>query len=190
MRFNLRCHQHDITCSVFVYMQALPVAELPPFRLTRQLRNVLLPHDAAGLLQPAMAAWLDAASEGQQVTHAPACDIITNQKCCSVGGILQVTRSVCICLPGTNVVCFILLARCDPHPPCVSQVLASILQVFLAEPLGEWQRETGPLAQLAMAAASGGDGDDDGQRQAAAVQHLDVADLKVRAVLTSLAYVH
>lgn len=55
-------------CVCFV-LQALPVAELPPFRLTRQLRNVLLPHDAAGLLQPAMAAWLDAALEGQQVTQ-------------------------------------------------------------------------------------------------------------------------
>lgn len=70
----------------------------------------------------------------------------------------------------------------------MTQVLASILQVFLAEPLGEWQRETGPLAQLAMAAAAAaGDdaaGDDDGQQQAAAVQQLDVADLKVRDHLT------
>lgn len=58
------------------------------------------------------------------------------------------------------------------------QVLASILQVFLAEPLGEWQRETGPLAQLAMAAAAA-EGDEAGDRQAAAVQQLNVADLKV-----------
>jgi hypothetical protein len=48
-------------------LQALPIAELAPFRLTRQVANVLQPHSATGLLNPAMAAWLDAAMQGQQV---------------------------------------------------------------------------------------------------------------------------
>lgn len=54
------------------------------------------------------------------------------------------------------------------------------MQVFLAEPLGEWQKEGKTVAQLAQAA-----GADTtvapGAAQAAAGQAADVANLKVRA---------
>jgi hypothetical protein len=51
-------------------MQMLPVVELPPFRLTRQMANVLQPHDATALLQPAMTALLESALEGQRVSFS------------------------------------------------------------------------------------------------------------------------
>jgi hypothetical protein len=52
---------------LLLLLQALPIAELAPFRLTRQVANVMQPHSASGLMKPAMAAWLDAAMQGQQV---------------------------------------------------------------------------------------------------------------------------
>ncbi|KAF8072467.1 hypothetical protein HT031_000126 [Scenedesmus sp. PABB004] len=111
---------------------ALPVPELPPFRLTRQLRGVLQPHDACGLLAPAVVAWVDAAMQSQQV-------------------------------------------------------LASILQVFLSEPIAEWQKEGAMLGQLAAAAAqlpapAPGGGDAGGEARA-----LGVADVKVGQVLRRIA---
>ncbi len=42
----------------------LPIPELLPFRLTRQMANALAPHDAVALLVPAMAAVLAALQEG------------------------------------------------------------------------------------------------------------------------------
>jgi len=44
----------------------LPVLELPPFRMTRQVVNVLQPHDAAALLQPAMTALLEVSHGGAE----------------------------------------------------------------------------------------------------------------------------
>lgn len=121
---------------------ALPIAELAPFRLTRQVANVMQPHSESGLMKPAMAAWLDAAMQGQQV-------------------------------------------------------LGSILQVFLAEPLGEWQQERKALMQLAAAAAesagtSAAEGAEAGASGSAAAaagveQGGDVADLKVNQVRLRIA---
>jgi hypothetical protein len=71
---------------------------------------------------------------------------------------------------------------------CVLQVLGSIMQVFLAEPLGEWQQERKALSQLASladaaaaGAASSGSNSAGGSAAAAAAdqQGADVADLKV-----------
>jgi hypothetical protein len=72
-------------------------------------------------------------------------------------------------------------------------VLGSILQVFLAEPLGEWQQERKALMQLAAAAAEsagtsaaeGAEAGASGSAAAAAAgdeQGGDVADLKVRVL--------
>jgi hypothetical protein len=64
------------------------------------------------------------------------------------------------------------------------QVLGSIMQVFLAEPLGEWQQERKALSQLASTAdaAAAGAASAGGSAAAAAgdPQSADVADLKVR----------
>jgi hypothetical protein len=68
------------------------------------------------------------------------------------------------------------------------------MQVFLAEPLGEWQQERKALSQLAStaeaAAAAGRAGSAAAGGSAAAAagdqQGADVADLKVRAVLLCL----
>lgn len=65
------------------------------------------------------------------------------------------------------------------------QVLGSIMQVFLAEPLGEWQQERKALSQLASAAdAAAAAGTAAGSSSSAAAagdeQGADVAHLKVR----------
>lgn len=60
------------------------------------------------------------------------------------------------------------------------QVLQSIMQVFLAEPLGEWQKEGKTVAQLAQAAEADSTAAP-GAAQAAARQAAGVADLKVGA---------
>eukprot|EP00879_Flechtneria_rotunda_P006358 GHRR01006682.1.p1 GENE.GHRR01006682.1~~GHRR01006682.1.p1 ORF type:complete len:951 (+),score=449.54 GHRR01006682.1:412-3264(+) len=110
----------------------LAIAELPPFRLTRQLLNVLQPHDAQGLLQPAMTAILEATFEGQQV-------------------------------------------------------LSSIMQVFLAEHLGEWQWETGVLAEMVKAATTAPDEEAISQAAAKPDDHTRVVDVKVNQVKLRIA---
>jgi hypothetical protein len=73
------------------------------------------------------------------------------------------------------------------------QVLGSIMQVFLAEPLGEWQQERKALSQLASladaaaaGAASSGSSAASGSAAAAAADQpgADVADLKVGCIPT------
>ena len=48
----------------------LPVPELVPFRLTRQLQGLLLPHAPADALHPALAALLEAAARARRVLEA------------------------------------------------------------------------------------------------------------------------
>ncbi len=51
--------------------QALPIPELVPFRLTRQLRGALQPHDACALLAAPLARGLAALRTGRDALEVP-----------------------------------------------------------------------------------------------------------------------
>jgi len=51
--------------------QALPIPELVPFRLTRQLRGALQPHDACALLAAPLARGLAALRAGRDALEVP-----------------------------------------------------------------------------------------------------------------------
>ncbi len=55
--------------------QVLPVPELMPFRLTRQLAGALAPYDATAVLHRPLAAALSALRDGGAILHVRPCSV-------------------------------------------------------------------------------------------------------------------
>lgn len=68
-------------------MQVLPIPELMPFRLTRQMTGVLQPHDALAMLQAPCILALTALRSAKDILQV-SCLTAFERRCC-VGGTAQ-----------------------------------------------------------------------------------------------------
>jgi hypothetical protein len=118
----------------------LPVPELPPFRLTRQLQGLFLPHAPGDVLGPSLAALLGAMGREAQV-GAWGC----GRRCSR----LPQHASSQSRPPTQSLTVSHLFPSHQPHPhPHPTQVLMSVMAIFLAEPLLDWQREANHVAAM------------------------------------------
>jgi hypothetical protein len=146
----------------------LPIPELVPFRLTRQMRGVLQPHETRAVLRTPCVLGMTALRAGAGVLEVGAPLTTSHTRNAEVHKAQQRDTPLSTHDPCSMTAGALGSARAESlgldHFYCITQVfccLQGILGVFLREPLLDWQREGRLLKGASTGNSQAGDAAED-----------------------------